>query len=156
MHELRADRVTNPEQEQQEQKGFGHARHGHMRELPDEQAGEKGTCDRAQAECSYLEAANPVAHRNDQKQRELRIADQKLLKPSEHGELSSSGAVFGQIDNSDHFRGAIINDLLNPTVSTRCPITTLRKHTSEARRISYQRYHIAQILILLVRAALTA
>ena len=36
LHELRADRVADPEQEQQEQEGFGHARDGHMRELPDE------------------------------------------------------------------------------------------------------------------------
>ena len=36
LHELRADRVADPEQEQQEQEGFGHARDGHMRELSDE------------------------------------------------------------------------------------------------------------------------
>ena len=36
LHELRADRVADAEQEQQEQEGFGHARDGHMRKLPDE------------------------------------------------------------------------------------------------------------------------
>ena len=69
LHELRADRVADPEQEQQEQKGFGHARDGHMRKLTDKQAGEKSARHRAEAECPDFEASDPVARGNHQEQR---------------------------------------------------------------------------------------
>jgi hypothetical protein len=81
LHKLWADRVADPEQEQQEEEGFGHARDGNMRELPDEQAREKRACHRAETEGANLEASDPVARSNDQKQRELRIPNQKLFQP---------------------------------------------------------------------------
>ena len=52
-----------------------------MREVADEQASEKSACHRAEAESPNLEASDPVARGDDQKQRELRVADQKLLQP---------------------------------------------------------------------------
>ena len=61
LHELRPDRVADAKQEQQEQEGLGHARNGHMRELPDQEAGKKRARDRAEAERPDLEAADPVA-----------------------------------------------------------------------------------------------
>ena len=81
LHELRADRVADAEQEQQEQKGLGHARDGHRRKLPDEQAGEQRAGDRAKAERPEFEASDPVARGDHQEQRELRVADQELLQP---------------------------------------------------------------------------
>jgi hypothetical protein len=36
LHELRTDRVADPEQEQQKQEGFGHGRHRYMCELANE------------------------------------------------------------------------------------------------------------------------
>ena len=52
-----------------------------MRELTDKQAGEKSARHRAEAECPNLETSDPVARGNHQEQCELRVADQKLLKP---------------------------------------------------------------------------
>ena len=52
-----------------------------MREVSDEQAGEKSAGHRAEAERPDLEASDPVARGDHQEQRELRVADQKLLQP---------------------------------------------------------------------------
>ena len=52
-----------------------------MCELPDEQASKESAGDRAEAERPDLEALNPVARRDHQEERELRVADQKLLQP---------------------------------------------------------------------------
>ena len=83
-HELRTDRIADAEQEQQEQEGFGHAGDRHMREVADQQSGEKRARNRAEAECSDLEASDPVARGDYQEQRELRITYEKLLQPRQH------------------------------------------------------------------------
>src|SRR5215467_13250753 len=87
LHELRTDRVADAEQKEQKEEGFGHARDGHMGELPDEQAGKERARDRAETERPDLEAADPVAGGDHQKQCELRVADQELLQPSQHRDL---------------------------------------------------------------------
>ena len=52
-----------------------------MRELPNENAGEKRARDGAEAERPEFESSDPVARSNYEKQREFRVADQELLQP---------------------------------------------------------------------------
>jgi hypothetical protein len=52
-----------------------------MGKLPDEKAGKKSACDRAETERPDPEAANPVACRDHEEERELRVTDEELLKP---------------------------------------------------------------------------
>src|SRR4026208_1933449 len=92
LHELRAHRIADPEKEQQKKKGFRHPGNGNMRELADEQPGEKRTRHRTETEWPDLEASNPEAGANHQEQRELRVPNQELFQPGKHGNLSSSSS----------------------------------------------------------------
>ena len=52
-----------------------------MGKLPDEKAGKKSARHRAETERPDPEAADPVACRDHQEQRELGVTDEELLKP---------------------------------------------------------------------------